>query len=147
MGTHRPRFPYLPSLIAGIAVILSSSAGIAGIMGWLPALTSGSADISAPDGVPVASATPVAVAPRVQSEARARARCAECGVVVSMREIDVHDEGAGHDTSGGAAPARRYETTIRMADQSSRVIRDGSLASWRVGEHVIVIDGAKSSNR
>jgi hypothetical protein len=78
-------------------------------------------------------------------------------VVVSTREIDVHDEGGDGDASGGAvtgnreepavASARRYEITIRMADRSSRVIRAGSAASWRPGEHVVVIDGAKPSAR
>src|SRR5687767_3123523 len=99
METRRPRFPYLPLLIVGIAVILSSTAG-AGLMGWFPAPTGGSSDVPAPGSVPVAS---VAVAPRVGSEARPKGRCAECGVVVSMREIDAHDEGAGHPASGGAA--------------------------------------------
>jgi hypothetical protein len=154
METHRPRFRYLRLLIGGIAVILSSTAGIAGLMGWLPAATGGSGDMPAPGRVPVSATR--AIAPQVESEARARGRCAECGVVVSMREIDAHDEGVG-DASGGAAAgnpdelrvtaARRYEITIRMADRSSRVINHAGPASWRPGEHVIVIGGTNASSR
>lgn len=152
MDRQASRSRHLPQLLVGIVVVLSSSAGIAAIMGWLPASTGGSGDV--PALVPVAS---VAVAPRVGSEARPKGRCAECGVVVSMREIDVHDEGAGHPASGGAAAAsqdelrvtsaRRYEMTIRMADRSTRVINHASPASWRPGEHVIVIGGTSPSNR
>lgn len=154
METYRPRFPYLAWLIAGIAVILSSTAGIAGLMGWLPASTGSSGDIPAPGRVSISATR--AMAPQVQSEVRTRGRCAECGVVVSTREIDAHDEGAG-DASGGIAAGnpdelrvtavRRYEITIRMADRSSRVINDAGLASWRPGEQVIVIGGTNASNR
>jgi len=157
MNAQSNKSRYLPPLIVGIAVILSSTAGIAAIMGWLPASTDGSGDILAPDNLPVPPAKPVAgiaqTAPgQVEGEARAKGRCAECGVIVSTREIDAGDEGAGLDASGNqdgirAKSARRYEITIRMADRSSRVINHASLASWRPGERVIVIDGANRSNR
>lgn len=120
MATQRP---YLRLFIVGIAVILSSTAGIAGIIGWLPAPTGGSSD----------------------TLARIPGKCAECGVIVSVREMDAHAEGAGLDESGGVVA--RHEITIRMADRSSRVISDASPASWRPGEPVILIDGANSANR
>ena len=127
--------------LVAIAVVLCSTAGIAGIMGWLPASTGGSGDVPALDSVPAASAARLPVASQVKGEARAKVRCAECGVVVATREIDVRGEGAGHDASGGATAgnqdgprvtsARRYEITILMADRSSRVISDANPASWR----------------
>jgi hypothetical protein len=162
MNTQANNSRYLPLLSVGIAVILFSTAGIAAIMGWLPASTDGSGDILALDDLPVASAKPVAVtaqtAPgQVGGGARAKGRCAECGVIVSTQEIDARDEGAGLDASGGTlasnedelrvTSARRYEITIRLADRSSRVISHASAASWRPGERVIVIDGANPSNR
>ena len=162
MNTHANKSRYLPLLIVGIAVILSSTAGIAAIMGLLPASTDDNGDVLAPNDLPVASAKLVAVtaqtAPaQVEGEARDKGRCAECGVIVSTREIDTRDEGAGRDASGASSArnqdalrvtlARRYEITIRMADRSSRVINDMSPASWRPGERVIVIDGANRSNR
>jgi len=162
MNTQANRSRYLPLLIVGIAVILFSTAAIAAIMGWLPASTNGSGVILAPADRPVASAKPVAVttqtAPvQVEGEAGAKGRCAECGVIVSTREIDARDEDTGVDASGGAVArnqdplrvtsARRYEITIRLADRSNRVINRASPASWRPGESVIVIDGANPSNR
>ena len=162
MKTQSTKFRYLPRLIVGIAVVLSSTVGIAAIMGWLPASTDGSGGILALDDLPVASAKAVAgtaQTPREQvaGDARANERCAECGVIVSTREIDARNERASLDASGGAVAgnqdkqrvtsARRYETTIRLADRSSRVITTASPANWRPGEHVIVIDGANPSHR
>jgi hypothetical protein len=162
MNTPLTKSRYLPRLVVGMAVILSSTAGIAAIIGWLPTSTGGASALAALDNLPVAAAKAVAVtaksAPgRVEGEARANGRCAECGVVVSTREIDARGEGAGLAASGGAVAgnhdelrvtsARRYEITIRMADRSSRVLNQSSPASWRPGEHVIVIGGARPSNR
>jgi len=141
MKTQANRPSYVAPLIVGMAVILFSTAGIARMLGWGPD--------SADDSGGMLSAQAGA--------ARAKGRCAECGVIMSMREIDARDEGAGLDASGGtvsghqdALPetsARRYEITIRLADRSSRVINYASPASWRPGERVIVIDGANPSNR
>jgi hypothetical protein len=61
MNTQANKSRYLPLLIVGIAVILFSTAGIAAIMGWLPASTDGSGDTLAPDDLPGLSAKPVAV--------------------------------------------------------------------------------------
>lgn len=162
MDTQANKSRYLPLLIVGIAVILSSTVGIAAIMAWFPASIDDSSDTLASANLPLASAKPVAVtaqtAPGQEAgDARAKGRCAECGVIVSTREIDARDEGAGLDASGGAMAGnpdgirakstRRYEITIRLADRSSRVINHASPASWRPGERVIVIDGANPSNR
>jgi hypothetical protein len=157
MKTQHYRFPYLPPLIVGIAVILFSTAAIATIMAWLPASTDVSGDILVSDDRPVASAKPLALtaqaAPeQVEGEARTKGRCAECGVIVSTREIDARDAGAGPHASGDqdgirVASSRRYEVTIRLADRSHRVINLASQASLRPGERVVVIDGANPSNR
>ena len=160
MNTQANKSRYLPRLVVAIAVILSSSAGIAAIMGWLPASTGGSGDVLALD-FPVASAKPAAVpaqtlTAQVEGKTRAKGRCAECGVIVSTREIDAHDDD-GLDAAGGAVArsqdepgvksARRYEITIRLADRSSRVLHHASPVGWRPGERVIVIDGTNPSNR
>ena len=157
MNTQAHKSWYLPLLIVGIAVILSSTAGITAIMGWVPASIDDSGDSLAPDDRPVASTKPVAVTAQtvpgqIAGDARAKGRCAECGVIVSTREIDARDEGAGLDASGDrdrirAKSTRRYEITVRLADRSTRVIHHASPASWRPGERVIVIDGANPSNR
>ncbi len=128
-------FPFLPLLIAGIAVILFSSAGIARIAGWNP-ISSGGAGVLVLDGLPAV-----------------KARCAECGVIVSMRGIELRNESTGFGAIGRNQDETRvkstksHELTIRLADGSSRVINEASPAKWRLGEHVIVIDGANPSNR
>ena len=153
MKTQSDRFSYLLMLITGIAIVLFSTAGIARMMGWGPNSTGDSTGISALDRTETDPAT---------GEAGAAARCAECGMIVSMREIDALDESAGpeitgREKSGGSVardqdelrepPARRYEMTIRLAGGSSRVISHESPVNWRSGERVIVIDGANPPNR
>jgi hypothetical protein len=138
----------LALLITGIAVILFSTAGIARIVGWGPNSTDDSGDILALDQTAPVPTT---------SEARAKPRCPECGVIVSMREIERHVEDSGPGAAGGVTAGNRaetrvkstksYEIMVRMADGSSRVIDDANPARWRSGERVIVIDGADPSNR
>jgi hypothetical protein len=133
MKTQVDRPSYLPLLITGIAVILLCTAGIARMMGWGPTFTGGSGGIFVPDARSATSATPVAAIPGtnptpVTGDTRAKARCAECGVIVLMREIE-------------------RQIIVRMADGSRRVIDDADPASWRPGERVIVIGGVQPSNR
>jgi len=138
----------LPLLITGIAIILFSTAGIARMMGWGPNSTDASGDILALDQM-----APV----QTMSEARANARCAECGMIVSMREIERHDEDSGPGAAGGVTTGtwdetrvkstRSYEIIVRMANGSRRVIHDANPASWRPGERLMVIGGVKPSRR
>lgn len=147
MNAQADKSRFLPLLIAGMAVVLFSTAGIARMMGWGPNLSDDSGDILAPD--------PAALAPTATAT-RARRRCPECGMVVSMREIERRDEvsgpgAAGAVTAGSRDGAREKsnrigEIIVRMADGSSRVIEHASLASWRPGERVIVIGGAEPSH-
>ena len=138
----------LPLLITGIAVILFSTAGFARMMGWGSNSTDESGDILALDQTAPVPAT---------SEARAKPRCPECGVIVSMREIKARNEDSGPGAAGGLVAGnqdetrvkstRSYDITVRLADGSSRVINDANPARWRTGERLMVIDGVKPSNR
>ena len=143
------RSSYLPPLITVIAFVLFSTAGIARIVGWGPNSTDDSGAILALD--------PSAPVPAT-NEARVKPRCPECGVIVSMREIEVRDEDTGRPRTAGGAVAgsrietrvdstRSYEITVRLADGSSRVFNDANPARWRSGERVIVIDGANPSTK
>jgi outer membrane lipoprotein SlyB len=158
MKTHTNRSSYfhragaaggvLTLLITGIAVILFSTAGIARIVGWGPNSTGDSGDTLALDQ---SARVPVT------NEVRVKARCPECGVIVSVREIERHDQDSDSGAAGGATAAnlgatgvkwtRNHEITVRLSDGSSRVIDDAKPARWRSGEHVIVIDGANPSNK
>ena len=147
------KFPYfhragaargvLVPLITGIAIVLFSTAGIARIMGWGANPTDASGDGLAPDQMP---------AVETMSEARVFARCAECGVIVSMRKIERHKEDPGPGAAGDRdesrlKASRNYEFTVRMDDGSSRVIEAAYAAAWRRGERLIVIAGAIPSHQ
>ena len=64
-------------------------------------------------------------------------RCPHCGWIQSKREI----------LPGVADPHAPmvYEYTVRMADGSSSVFRE-ELASWRLGERLVVIAGTGPLN-
>lgn len=127
-----------------VLVILFSSAGIAHIAGWNPALDGGDTSSDAGDAQ-VPGALPAV-----------KVRCAECGVIVSMREIESSNDSTGFDITGKAAAGgldstqakstKSHELTIRLADGSIRVISEANSAKWRIGERVVVIGGAYPSN-
>jgi len=96
---------------ACVALILFCAAGVAAFMGWLP--NSNAARDSVMSDAPatltskpaVAKARPAAErsAPMQRAaNAPAKAACAECGVVESVREIDTKGEGSGLGAVGGA---------------------------------------------
>lgn len=118
-----------------ILVVLFSSVGIAHVAGRAPVSSGDAANVPELDGLPAV-----------------KAKCAGCGVIVSMRDIELRDDSTGFDAAGDPDETRvkstkSHELTIRLADGSSRVITEASPARWRLGERVIVIDGASSSNR
>lgn len=141
MRPRAKRSPYLPLLITGIAIVLSSTAGIGRMMGWGANLTADSGEIPALSQM----------ATEMTGEARARPRCPECGVIVAVREIENHDDDNGPGAAIGATAgngnttsmtaAGRYEITVRMAGGSIRVNYQASSGRWRSGERVIVIGG------
>src|SRR3990172_9533383 len=108
--TQTNKSPHLLIWIAGIAVILFSVAGIAAIMGWIPTSMGRSSDNTelvksgklstntAKPAAPKAHTAPVQVA----NNAPAKVKCAECGVIESVREIEHRGEGTGLGAVGGA---------------------------------------------
>jgi len=130
-------FLTLSLLIAGVAVIVFSSAGVARLMGWGSSLPGDSGEVLEPDKSPASTRS-----------------CAGCGMIEWVREIHSHGEfnglGAVHIGTGEYArtkSVRSYAIAIRLFDGSSRVVTDPSPARWRAGEYVILIDGADRSNR
>jgi hypothetical protein len=76
----------------------------------------------------------VSVAPSLPAEVAVpeplRGRCAGCGVVETIRELP----------EANGAPAG-FEFTVRLHDGSLRTTTSPGLASWRVGDHIILIGG------
>jgi hypothetical protein len=102
----------LRRVVALIAMVVLATSAIAAVASWWH--------------------DPFAVtAPKVKAPRASGVKCAECGTVASTREV--------------ASPIvdsadRRYEITVRMNDGSSRVFVDASLASWRPGVRLILIE-------
>ena len=108
---------------------IAGTIAIGYVMGWTLASPADSSSVLA-----LAQAT---ITPAI-NEVRTVPKCPECGMVVSMREIEAHGEDAAHDGAAATTPPR-YEIIVRLADGSERVIREANPARWRVGERVVVI--------
>lgn len=157
MRAHVSQVAQLPLLIVGIAAVLLVTSGIAAVMAWTPADADGAGGAIASDAVaanPGGSADDEREVPaaRPENDARLRAKCAECGMVESIREIERSAEGvdAGAVTAGGRTvqpgdPTGIREVTVRMKNGSSRVFTDATSAHWRPGQRMIVIVGASQS--
>ena len=124
-------------VIGGAAAVLLVTFGIAAVWAWGPNSIPTSTDVTS-----LALATEDFPA---QSEVNelVRVRCKECGVVESTRMIERSDEGPGEKT-GRYEMTRKSkisEVTVRMSDGASHLFTDASLANWRPGERVIIIEG------
>lgn len=98
------------TMAAGIAVILFCAAGIAAVMGWIPTSIGAARDgemagkeektakKTTQTAVPAKAKTPPA---QVASSAPV-AKCGNCGVIESVREIAAKGEGSGLGAAGGA---------------------------------------------
>jgi hypothetical protein len=158
MNTRISKSLHLPLLIAGIAAILFGAVANSPLMASIQTSVESLKNFAAPGELPGEPLTPVieASAPEVR-DTRDNARCAECGVIESTREIDVRSEQTGADARGGTAernqgemdkvPAKIYETVVRLQNGSMLVINDVSPASWRPGERVKLIGGIEQPGR
>lgn len=132
-----------PQLMLGIAVVLAIVAGLSGLFDQT------STEGAGPPRPPASSSLLAAwaeSAPALAQEAkpgiRARARCAECGVIESSSDTDTLDElaNANIESTPTAVSSRRW-ITVRLADGSRRLIDDTRPADWRLRERVVVIGG------
>jgi outer membrane lipoprotein SlyB len=169
MQVNKP--PQLPMWVVGTAVILLSTAGIAGFMGCT----------SKDD--PNNKATPAKSS--ASSLNPFKTKCTDCGQIESVREIVTRGEGTGLGAVGGAVvggaignqvgagrgkdlatvagavggavagneiekrakSTKSYAITVRLDDGSSRVINETNPPTWRPGDQVKVTNGAIQSNR
>jgi hypothetical protein len=120
------------------ATTLSCAAGITAFMAWMPTATGNPKDHATPTELSPMPAQPAdakgdGASAGVVSDPPTRTTCAECGVIESVREIDVRGE-------QGAESTRSYEFTIRLRDGSRRVLNEATPRMWRSGTRVKVID-------
>jgi len=136
--TQVDQSPHLLMWIASVAATLLCTAGIAAFMAWMPTAISNPEDHAAltelsPMPAQPAGAKADKASADVVSDTPTRTRCAECGVIESVREIVTRGEHAAEST-------RSYETTIRFRDGSRRVFNEATPRTWRSGTRVMVID-------
>ena len=95
------KFPQAVIWIAGIALTLFCAVGIAAVMGWIPNSMGGPGDTAAVQLQSANTSAPAAAKART-AKAVASAKCAECGVIESVREIAAKGQGSGLGAVGGA---------------------------------------------
>jgi hypothetical protein len=144
---QRPDILYPVMLIAAIAVIVFSFAGIATMMGWLPgALSQGRLleRAASPARWPTAAEGSRAAAP-----APAAACADDCGVIESIRAVDVKGEDSGFgDVGAGAYSGNEieknargsvsYHIRVRMNDGTTRTFHERAQPALAVGQKVRV---------
>lgn len=109
------KFPQAVIWIAGIALTLFCAVGIAAVMGWIPNSMGGPSDRTAMELQSANTSAPAAakshtakattarpVAHTAPAQAAAVEKCAECGVIESVREIAAKGQGSGLGAVGGA---------------------------------------------
>jgi outer membrane lipoprotein SlyB len=96
METQAIKSPHPLVWVAAIALIVFCGAGIAAFMGWIPTSIGKPADDAAL--AKHSKASPAKAAPAKV----AAVKCAECGVIQSVHEIDTKGEGSGIGVVGGA---------------------------------------------
>jgi len=117
VGKH-PGYLYPLMLIAAIAVIVFSVAGIATMMGWMPGAHSSDAGPAGARPVPAARLAQ----PRVVT---VTTDCRDCGVVESMRAVE---------------QSANYEIRVRMNDGTYRTLYEPARPVLTIGQKVRVTD-------
>lgn len=115
MEAQAPRSGTNPLMVAAaVAVIVFCGAGVAAIMGWIPTSIGSGAPPAAP--TPVNKSVPSGSAQRHTTEAKSRpaearpaapvavakAKCGDCGVIESVRDVEKAGQGTGLGVVGGA---------------------------------------------
>ena len=163
----------MPIWIAGVSECLLTALGAIVIARSIPVSYAGipgenapSWHGAAPGGSEDANATNPQErigAPPATSNRRSQARCAECGVVESTRQIEQSSAARWQGTaavrvargSPQLASARAiaanggvkgYETTVRFRDGRTAVFNEATPRAWRSGSRVIVIAGLPVSS-
>jgi hypothetical protein len=88
-----------------------------------------------PQPMPI-DAEAIAVPPLVELTERTERRCPNCGSIESKRALP--------RLASDPRALLSYEYSVRMGDGSSHLFREQMPVSWRLGERLILIEGAGS---
>lgn len=100
--TKTGKSPHPLAWVAGIALILFCAAGIAAIMGWIPTSIGGGSEVEPPAKKTAQPAARAKAPPAQVASSAPVAKCTNCGVIESVREIAAKGEGSGLGAAGGA---------------------------------------------
>jgi outer membrane lipoprotein SlyB len=157
--------PHAITWIAGIAITLFSAIGIAAIMGWLPTSMGSPPDAAVQSKVDsrerqskaaqstasrtpaakssehwLAAGRPASATPRPAQIASAapvaKAMCRECGVIVSMREVETEGEAGAVGAVGGAVVSGAIGNQVDHAT-GNKIARVAGAAGGAVAGHQI----------
>lgn len=104
MEAQASKSPHPLIWVAAVALIVFCAAGFAALMGWIP-ISSATPDehsLTQSSRPTTGSARPHGAKSQAPAPVLAAAKCAECGVIESVREIDSKGEGSGVGAVGGA---------------------------------------------
>jgi len=140
-------------IVAGAAVLLISAMGVAGLTGLLPAAAS-----KLEDSATIAArqmSTPDAQRARPLAPHAQAAGCRHCGVIESIRMVEIHGDASGRGAVAGAAggiyagnaieknvkKSTAYRITLRMDDGTYRTLSQPEAPRFAVGERARIAKG------
>ena len=141
----RPDILYPVMLVAAITVIVFSFAGIATMMGWLPGALSQGRLLERAESP--ARWTAAAEGSRAAAPAPAAACADDCGVIESIRAVDVKGEDSGFGDVGAYSGNEiekntrgsvSYHIRVRMNDGTTRTFHERAQPALAVGQKVRV---------
>ena len=136
-NTRIPKSMRVPLVVAGIAAISFSAVGMTNVpLAWFHNSVVGFGGASAQDASAATSTTQSLGSSSGTDKVRIKISCEECGIVDSVRRI----------ARPGNAPAV-YEITIRMRDESTRVVTLAGHGNWRPRDRITLIGAANTSSR
>jgi hypothetical protein len=145
--------------IAGISICLLAASGVVAIVRSIPVSNASVPDERAPSKHRAVASVPGDVA-ETQATINRRASCPECGVVVSVRQIErsggvdrqdtldvkVAARGPGGAIASSALGGKSHEVTIRFRDGATIVLNEAGPRTWGLGTRVMVIGRSSASN-
>ena len=137
MDAQAGKSPHPLVWVSAIALIVFCSAGVGALMGWIPVSSSKPAEavaVATPDkpkaNQPKASPAKVAAAPL------AAVKCAECGVIQSVHEIETKGAGTGLGAVGGAVVGGVLGSQVGRGDGKKVMTVVGAVGGAVAGNEV-----------
>ncbi len=158
--TSTSKSPHPLIWVAAIALIVFCGAGVAALMGWIPtSMSKPEAPVLSKVETPTLTPQPVAVAPaaakvhaapapaapapapvhvarNAPAPTAVAARCAECGVIQSVREIDAKGAGTGLGAVGGAVAGGLLGSQVGHGDGTKIATVLGAVGGGFAGNEI-----------